>query len=124
MKSIFSVIVFLLLIGCNSSTQNEQKGAILKTIISPDKQVQAIVTKYEYGGAVGSIEYRLYLCNIEESIKKEALIEANTDNIDIKWTSMNTLTASISSSSRIHHFTNIWWNNKNNVEYYIKLNQK
>jgi len=124
MKSIFSLILFLFIAGCNRSTQNHEKGTILKTIISPDKQVQAIVTKYEYGGAVGSIEYRLYLSNIAESIKKEALIEADTDDIDIKWTSINTLTASINSSSRIHHFTNVWWNDKNTMEYYIKLNQK
>ena len=115
----------LFMVSCTSTNDNSIQEVIIKNIPSLDKQVNAVITKYSYGGATGSFVYKLYLkqydTNDNISKLKPLLVAEKVENIALKWTSINILVLDIS-SERIMSFKNYWWNYKRNINYYIKIN--
>jgi len=122
---------FLLLVAMSifliTACTEEKKSfdeKIIQDIASPDKTVDVIITKYSYGGATGSIVYKLYLKknNKDKSIAKlkPLLVAEKVGHIAVRWTSTSTLQLDID-SDRIIHFSNVWWDDRKRLNYYIKM---
>ncbi len=92
-----------------------------KTLLSPDKKVMAVVSCNRDGGATVGFYCKLFL---KMNDKEYEVMMTRTDQIDIEWITSNVLSAKVNDYSKIYDFTSVYWNQKTESEYFVKLDYK
>ena len=125
MKYLFVGLIILFPFGIfyyivSGLTLGSDNWDITKQVRSPNKNALAIVRCNSNGGATVGFYCKLFI-NIDK--KESEVMMIKTDEINIKWISINRLEASFEIGSKIYDFTNVYWDHKTKSEIFINLKE-